>query len=229
MACYLATRRASVLGEEGWAGGGGVEGVGEGVEEPAVGVGFSGLGGYAAAGVGKTVVEFFGGLAEGLQRINPSGGGWFGEERLEEGVSLGQKRRYGEFFSVRDRQELVVKFCDLLEEWVHRGLACAFAVDAEQDALEAGFNDVLLAGEGAKNGIDGLETLGGAFLKKGQAGREGFDTGREAFVGFIVAGGFGCDEAGDGVTDLLHLGLESSETGGGGAEKDESVLEVGVA
>lgn len=104
------------LGEERGAGGGGVEGVVEGVEKAAVGVGFAGIGGDAAAGMGEVVVEFLGGLAEGLQGLGPSWGGWFGEEGLEEGVTLGEERGDGEFFAVRDGEELLVEGGDLLEE-----------------------------------------------------------------------------------------------------------------
>ena len=106
------------LGEERGAGGGGVEGVVEGVEKAAVGVGFAGIGGDAAAEMGVAVVEFLSGLAEGLQGFGPGGGGWFGEEGLDEGAALGEEWGRGEFFSVGDRQELLVEGGDLLEERV---------------------------------------------------------------------------------------------------------------
>jgi len=106
------------LGEEERGGGGGIfavaqEGVVEGVEKAAVGVGFAGVGGEAAADVGEAVVVFLGGLGEGLQWFDPGGRGWFGQEGFDERVSLGQERGDGEFLSVWDGQELLVEGGDL--------------------------------------------------------------------------------------------------------------------
>ena len=81
----------------------------EGVEKAAVGVGFAGVGGEAAADVGKAVVEFLGGLGEGLQGFGPAGRGWFGQEGFNESVSLDQEREDGEFVAVWDGQELLVE------------------------------------------------------------------------------------------------------------------------
>ena len=170
----------AALGEERGTGGGGVEGVLEGVEKASVGVGFSGIGGDAAADMGEMVVKGVGGLSECLQRFGPGGRGWFSQEGFDEGVALGQERWRSELFSVGDRQELVVESGDLGEERVHQNiqavrLAGAFAVDTEQDALEAGLNDVFLTVQGAENGVYRLEALGSTFLEKDETPSELFD------------------------------------------------------
>ena len=60
----------AALGEERGTGGGGVEGVLEGVEKASVGVGFSGIGGDAAADMGEMVVKVLGGLSDQIAFID---------------------------------------------------------------------------------------------------------------------------------------------------------------